>query len=93
MLLPPPPKLTDSPDVELGDDAGKDAHQLERAAADDRQVVDLLRGEHAFARARLRLNHFELARDRDRLGLLADFEPHVDAAVVVRAQRKRPFCS
>ena len=39
--------------VELGDDAGEDAHQFERAAADDRQVVDLLGGEHTFTRAGL----------------------------------------
>ena len=44
--------------VEFGDDAGQDAHQLERAAADDRQVVDLLGRQHAFARAGLRLDHF-----------------------------------
>ena len=72
--------------VELGDDAGQDAHQFERAAADDRQVVDLLGGEHTFTRAGLGLNDFELAGDRDGLRLLADFQPDVDAAVVVRAE-------
>ena len=89
MLLPPRAEADRLALVELGDDAGQDAHQLERAAADDRQVVDLLGGEHAFARAGLGLNHFELRGDRDRLGLLADFEPDVDAAVVVRAERER----
>ena len=52
--------------VEVGDDAGQDAQQLESAAADDRQVVDLLRGQDAFARARFRLNDFLLRGDGDR---------------------------
>src|SRR5262245_64717407 len=34
--------------VELGHDARHDAQQLQRTAADDRQVVDLLRAQHAF---------------------------------------------
>ena len=65
------------------DDAGQDAQQLERAAADDRQVVDLLG-----ASARLRARPFPsgslrcVRRDRDRLGLLPDLELHVDAAGV-----------
>jgi hypothetical protein len=62
------------------DDAGHDAKQLEGTAADDRQVVDLLRAEDAFARAGLRLNHFLLGGDGDRLALLPDLEFHVDAA-------------
>ena len=76
--------------VEVGDDAGQDAQQFERAAADDRQVVDLLRAQHAFARAGLRLDDFLLRGDGDGLGLLADVEPHVDAARVVRAERDDP---
>ena len=74
--------------VELGDDARQDAHQLERAAADDRQVVDLLGRQHAFASAGLRLNHFLLRGDRHRLGLLADVQADVDTAVVAGAERK-----
>src|SRR5687768_17907859 len=35
------------------------------------------------------LDHFQLAGDRDGLGLLADLEPYVDAAVVARAERQR----
>ena len=76
-------------DIEVGDHAGKDAQQFQRAAAHDRQVVDLLLRENAFASARLSLNHFRLRRDGDRLGLLADIEPHVDAARIVRADRDR----
>ena len=75
--------------VELGDDARQDAEQFERAAADDRQVVDLLGAQDAFAGAGLRLNDFLLRGDGDRLGLLADVEPDVDAARVVRAERQR----
>ena len=90
--------------VELGDDAGEDAHQLERAAADDRQVLDLLGGDDPFARARLGLDQLHLRGDGDRLALLADVEPHVDAAIVGRADgdglllvrlesaRARPSC-
>ena len=63
--------------------------QFQRAAAHDRQVVDLLLRENAFAGARLRLDHFGLRRDRDRLGLLADIEPHVDTTRIVRADRDR----
>ena len=89
MLLAPPPKLTLSNAVIVGrDDAGQDAQQLERAAADDRQVLDLLGAEHAFAGAGLGLDDFDRAGDRDDLGQAADFEPHVDAAGVVRAERE-----
>ena len=76
--------------VELGDDARQDAHQLESAAADDRQVLDLFRGDQAFACSRFRLDEFDLRRDRDGLALLADFEVHVDAARVAGADRQ-PF--
>ena len=69
-----------------GHDAGHDAQQLERAAADDREVVDLLGAEHAFAGARFRLDDFERARDGDDVGQAADFEHHVETAGVVRAQ-------
>ena len=75
--------------VEVGDDARQDAEQLERAAADDRQVVDLLGAQHAFARAGLGLDDFLLRGDGNRLGLLADVEAHVDAAVVARAEGER----
>ena len=75
--------------VEFGDDAGEDAHQLERAPADDRQVFDLFGGDESLARARLGLNQLDLRGDGDRLALLADFEPHVDPAVVVRAEGDR----
>ena len=75
--------------VEVRDDAGQDAQQLERAAADDRQVVDLLRAQHAFTGAGLGLDHFGLRGDRHRLGLPADLEAHVDAARVVRAEQDR----
>ena len=71
--------------VEFGDDAGHDAQQFERAAADDRQVVDLFRAQHAFTRAGFRLDDFRLGGDGDRLALLADFELDVDAARVARA--------
>jgi len=56
---------------------------------DNRQVVDLLRRQHAFAGARLRLDHFVLRGDRDRLGLRADFQPDVDAARVLRLHHDR----
>src|SRR5690606_563422 len=55
-----------------GDDAGQDAEVLERAAADDRQVVDLLGCQHALTGAGFRLDDFGDRRDRDRLGLGAD---------------------
>ena len=45
--------------------------------------------EDAFAGARLRLDHIGLRRDRDRLGLLADIEPHVDTTRIVRADGDR----
>ena len=79
-------------DVEVGDDAGQDAQQFERAAADDRQVVDLLRAQHAFARAGLGLDDFLLRGHGNGFGLLADVEPHVDAALIVRAERQ-PFAA
>ena len=72
--------------VELGDHAGQDAEQLERAAADDRQVVDLLGRQHAFASAGLRLNHFLLGGDGHQLGLLSDIQTDVDAAVIAGAE-------
>src|SRR5919198_392664 len=60
--------------------AGHDAEQLERAASDDGQVVNLLRAEQTFARAGLRLRDFALSRHGDRLTLLPDFERDIDAA-------------
>ncbi len=79
------------PLVEVGDDSRQDAEQLERTAADNREVLDLFRSQHTLAGAGFRLDDFLLPGDGHCLGLLADFEPHVDAAVVARADNDPPL--
>ena len=68
------------------DDAGQNAQQLERAAADDREVVDLGGRQPAFARARLGLDDVGGRRDDHRLALRAELQLDVEAADVVRPE-------
>jgi hypothetical protein len=70
-----------------GDDAGQDAEELQRAAADDREVLDLVRLQHAFPSAGLRLHDLDGRRDRDELGQRPDLELDVQPAGVVGAER------
>ena len=74
------------------DRAGEDAQQLERAAADDREVVDLVGRQQALAGARLGLDQLALRGDLDLLGLCADLEREVEAGPRVEAMRS-PFRS
>ena len=67
--------------------AGQDAEQLEGTAANDRQVVDLVRGQHALACARLRSQRLRWRRPhRDDLALAGDLEADGHASRVVRAE-------
>ncbi len=71
------------------DHAGQDAQQLQRAASQDRQVVDLLGVQHAFARASLRLDDLGLRHDDYGLGLRANLQPDVDTADIAGADAHR----